>query len=486
MNDQRKDLLDEMIHRTRRSLVAIWLFFFESVEKRLKPSPLHFHLSDALIVSDLSTAMALPRELGKTTYVWEIMCTWNMIHRKYRYIVYIASSMDKGKKAFYNVKAHLKSHPLIKDLFVIDKHGDTAGMLKYTMDGKPYMIAVFGANQNLRGEKFTNFRPDLIILDDIESKEGVRSEEQRAKLLDWFNADIIPLGKDARIFVMGTILHEDSLLNNLITNPPIDPDSGKNWVTMKFAVVDDSGNSNWPEKYSDTWIENKRKSLIAQGQQSTWDNEYMNESVSRASRVFDPRQMRYYNQEQLDAAMKAGLDLIIVVDPGIKQEDRHDPSVIGTLGMDPLGNIWVLHMFRGKVRKSVMLAEIERQYIKYSPRQVYVEGVQGQNYLIQDLEDGNYGSGYPMNVEEIDAKQVRMGKNRIFNLEPEFTARKIMVPYNAPWLLDLETELVSFPKGRHEDMLDVLSYGKLNLVQMKPILIDHNALLNATSSTSFD
>jgi len=483
--DTRKDQLDELIHKTRRSLIAIWLFFFDNVEKRLKPSPLHYKLSDALIVSEMSTAMALPRELGKTTYVWEITCTWNMIHRKYRYIVYIASSLEKGKKAFYNVKAHLKSHPMIKDMYVVDKHGDTADKLKYSIDGKPYMIAVFGANQNLRGEKFTHFRPDLIILDDIESKEGVRSEDQRAKLMDWFHADIIPLGKDARIFVMGTILHEDSLLNNLIKNPPIDGDTGDHWVTHKFAVVDEDGNSNWPEKYSDTWIENKRRSLIDQGQQSTWDNEYMNESVSRASRVFDPRQLRYYNEAQLESAQKAGLDIIIVVDPGIKDEEKHDPSVVGTLAMDPIGNIWVLDMFRGKVRKSELLKEIEKQYIEQNPRQVYVEGVQGQNYIIQDLEDGNYGSGYPMNVEELDSKQVRLGKGRIFNLEPEFTARKIMVPYNAPWLLDLQDEMVSFPKGKHDDMLDVLSYGKLNLIRMKPQLIDHSAILNQVSSTSF-
>lgn len=474
-----------MIHITRRSLVAIGVFFYpESFS--LKPSPLHYKLSDALIVSEESTAMALPRELGKTTYVWEVTVTWNMLHRKYRYIVYIASSLDKGKKAFRNVKACIKGHPMVSSLFEVGRNGDTADKLIYTIDGEQYMIAVFGANQNLRGEKFQHFRPDLIILDDIESKEAVRSEDQRSKLMDWFNADIIPLGKDARIFVMGTILHEDSLLNNLINNPPIEPDTGKNWVTMKFAVTDDQGRSNWPEKYSDTWIENKRKSLIQQGQQSTWDNEYMNESVSRASRVFDPRQLRYFNEAQMQAALMAGMDKLLLVDPGIKTEDKHDPTAIGLFAKDPLGNLWCLDLDHGKFRKSEILSRIEAMYIKWSPRQLFVEGVQGQNYLIQDLEDGNYGSGYPMNVEEIDPKQVRMGKiTRIENLEPRFTSRQILVPYNATWLLDFQAELVSFPKGKHDDILDLFAYAELNLLKLKPITLNVQQILTQTSSTSF-
>jgi len=474
-----------MISVTRRSLVAVGVFFYPD-SFSLKPSPLHYKLSDALIVSEESTAMALPRELGKTTYVWEITVTWNMLHRKYRYIVYIASSLDKGKKAFRNVKACIKGHPLVNSLFEVGKNGDTADKLIYSINGEMYMIAVFGSSQNLRGEKFTHFRPDLIILDDIESKESVRSEDQRNKLMSWFQADIIPLGKEARIFVMGTILHEDSLLNNLITNPPIDPDTGKNWVTMKFAVTDDHGNSNWPEKYSDTWIENKRKSLIAQGQQSTWDNEYMNESVSRASRIFDPRQLRYYNEAQLQAAMLAGMDILLIVDPGVKQEDKHDPSAIGILAKDAIGNLWCLDLSHGKYRKSKILSEIEAMYIKWNPRQVLIEGVQGQNYLIQDLEDGTYGSGYPMNVEEIDPKQVRMGKiPRIENLEPRFTSRQILVPYNAPWLLEFQAEIVSFPKGKHDDILDFFAYGELNLLQLKPVAINVQQILTQTSSTSF-
>lgn len=478
------DQTAEYISRTRHSLVHTGVFFYPEAFS-LKPSPLHFHLSDALINSDESTAMALPRELGKTTYVWETMVTWNILHRRYRYMVYIASSHDKAKKAFKNVKACIKSHPMVKEMFTITKGGDTADNLEFTINGEVYKISVFGAGQNLRGEKYTHFRPDLIILDDVESKEGVRSKDQRDKLMEWFTADILPLGKEARTFVMGTILHEDSLLNNLINDPILDPKTGKPWITMKFAVVDDHGNSNWPEKYSDDWIANKRRDLIAKGMQSTWDNEYMNQAVSRENRIFDPRQLRYYNQDQLASAMNSGMDKLICVDPGIKTEKHHDPTAILSSAMDPLGNIWMLDVFRDRVRKTVMLKTIEDFYIRWKPRKVYVEGVQGQQYLIQDLEDGNYGKGYPMNVEEVPPKQVRMGKNRIHNLETEFDERRIMVPQDAPWLLDFLDELVAFPKGKHEDILDVLAYAKLNHRQIRPVTLDVNSILHRPSSTSF-
>jgi hypothetical protein len=60
-------------------------------------------------------------------------------------------------------------------------------------------------------------RPDLVILDDIESEEHANSKSLRDKLKKWFYRVVMGLSQNAKIFVIGTILHYDSLLNELIT-----------------------------------------------------------------------------------------------------------------------------------------------------------------------------------------------------------------------------------------------------------------------------
>ena len=75
-----------------------------------------------------------------------------------------------------------------------------------------------GAGQPLRGAKERSFRPDLIVLDDVDDDKTVRSETMRENLFKWFDKVVMNLEgvTQARVRVIGTILHKHSLLNKLI------------------------------------------------------------------------------------------------------------------------------------------------------------------------------------------------------------------------------------------------------------------------------
>src|SRR5690606_28977398 len=82
--------------------------------------------------------------------------------------------------------------------------------------GKEICIMPRGAGQQIRGLLFKNHRPDRILVDDLEDPEKVDSAEGRAKTKEWFFADLMNCvdrgSKNWRIYVVGTILHEQSLL----------------------------------------------------------------------------------------------------------------------------------------------------------------------------------------------------------------------------------------------------------------------------------
>ena len=64
-----------------------------------------------------------------------------------------------------------------------------------------------GANQKLRGIKYNNTRPDIVIIDDLENDENVATRDQRQKLFSWFMKALLKCGSPITTFVyIGTIL----------------------------------------------------------------------------------------------------------------------------------------------------------------------------------------------------------------------------------------------------------------------------------------
>jgi predicted phage terminase large subunit-like protein len=74
----------------------------------------------------------------------------------------------------------------------------------------------------------------LIIADDLENEEQAQSEEQREKLRTWFRGTLLNTGHPhTNVVVVGTILHQDSLLAHLI-----DPSQSPGWTGRKYQAVE--------------------------------------------------------------------------------------------------------------------------------------------------------------------------------------------------------------------------------------------------------
>ena len=455
----------------------------------LAPSKLHHELSRVLVDEEKSMVIAYPREFGKSTYAWELLSSWNVLHSKYNYVMYIASTVDKAEKMLStNVVPSIESHPILSSQIKIKKKTKGNFFYENIVTGQTYYVSCYGAGQNLRGARMQSFRPDFVIIDDIEDTEKVQSPMQREKLKDWFWADVNPLGKEARFFFVGTMLHEDCLLANLMETPPVDHRLGTNWEVRRYGVLDEEGKSVWPEKYSDEWIDAKRKEFIRAGKLDRFNTEYLNVPVSRADRSFTPEQLTFYAPDQLMAAKSGGMDILVTVDPGIHNDDHRDPTVIMTTGMDKNGNLWVIDLIRARLVHHEILHEIVAAYRKANPRMTYIESVAAQYWLFQDLTNGTHTSRDIIPCEKIDGSQVRMGKNvRIQGLDDIFHRKKVRVPADALWIDDMINEMVTFPKGKHDDIMDALAYAKLNHIIPGGVTYDYGPALsgNLKSSTVF-
>ena len=94
------------------------------------------------------------------------------------------------------------------------------------------VITTRGITAGLRGTKVGKLRPDLCLLDDIQTAESASSPDQVSKLLDLIHKDVMNLSSKGKLSV-------------LMTSTPICPEdlcetieNDVNWKTTKFPVKD--------------------------------------------------------------------------------------------------------------------------------------------------------------------------------------------------------------------------------------------------------
>jgi hypothetical protein len=163
-------------------------------------------------------AIAAPRGFGKTSIVNLAYPAKKILFREKRFIVPISCTATQAVMQSENLKRELLQNPIIAELFGTMKSDTFSKECWVTQSG--IMVLPRGAGQQVRGILHMHYRPDLIICDDLENSESVMNDELRQKLKEWFFADVCNSvnrsKKDWKIIVIGTILHEDSLLANLV------------------------------------------------------------------------------------------------------------------------------------------------------------------------------------------------------------------------------------------------------------------------------
>lgn len=92
-------------------------------------------------------------------------------------------------------------------------------------------VQAIGSRQMIRGKVKGASRPTLVIADDIYSEDTIITEESRAKTRAWWNNAVMNSIDNLRgkVVVLGTILHDDTVLVDILKNPQ--------WKTRKIEVM---------------------------------------------------------------------------------------------------------------------------------------------------------------------------------------------------------------------------------------------------------
>lgn len=300
------------LEMTRYDLVAFFYtclphytqFKVDGVEHRSTPSPAHYIISDIILKDTNSMVLALPRELGKSSYLSPGLMLHNVIFTKYRYIIYVGNSQSKANEALSNMLREIIDYdgdgelsntvfrPFIKSVHYHLPEKSVGTIVITKTDGSTIVVKSVGRGVNTRGIRRGQYRPDLIICDDIEDANKARNNAgYRQRTIEWFSSDIQPLGQGAKLILCGTKIHEDSLITVYAEDPPVQVLPGQGPVPYK--VIDlgyrDSSKKGtiWAAKYTDEGLKALEEDFKKHNIHEVFLNEYLNKVGKDEANIFD-------------------------------------------------------------------------------------------------------------------------------------------------------------------------------------------------------
>ncbi len=186
--------------------------------------------------------IAAPRGEAKSTITSQIFAVWCVVYRRKHYIPIIMDAFDQAATMLEAIKAELEANPRLQMDFPEAVGQGRVWQQGVIVTSQNIKLQAFGSGKRMRGLRHGPHRPDLVICDDLENDENVRSPEQRDKLEGWLKKTVLKLGAadgSMDLVYIGTVLHYDSVLSRILKNPL--------WKTKRFQAVIE-----WPHRM-DLW-----------------------------------------------------------------------------------------------------------------------------------------------------------------------------------------------------------------------------------------
>lgn len=241
-------------------------------------------IMDLLQSDDIyKVAITAFRGSAKSTIATLAYPIWAMIGKpSKKYTLVVSQTQELSKQILTNIKQELSSNELlIRDFGPFTEVADEWRANSFVIPQYNSRISAISQSESIRGLRHRQYRPDLIIIDDVEDLESVKTKENRDKLWDWFTGEVMPIGDvGTKIVAVGNLLHEDSLMMRLKESISLGKMSG---VYREYPLITTKGQIAWPGKYpTQKQIDAKRKEVA---DDSAWYREYLLKFISDDRRI---------------------------------------------------------------------------------------------------------------------------------------------------------------------------------------------------------
>lgn len=360
-----------------------------------------------------------------------------------------------------NIQQKLQGTKRIQEIW-----GDIAGNAKEWSQDKTRLrandtreptVTAAGIDNNLVGGHY-----DIIIMDDVVNRDNVATQEQIGKVIQRYKDSLDLLETGGQLLLIGTRWH-DSDLYGWILDPANDIKHSYE-VMIKRAY---EGNITTGEEFKALWAEKfSREELQMRLREEGWahfSSQYLNDPVPEEDAIFKKTWFQHFEPADMKGKL---LNKFLLIDPALSVSKEADYTAMVVVGVDEYGYVYVLDIVRMRLSPHDIIDKIIRFAEEWNIHDIGIEMVAFQKTLAYSLREDPRFRTRPFHITELKPNE-RSKEFRIRGLQPLYENGKIFHNKYHSNTIYLEDELVRFPRGTHDDIIDALSYALDIMFPMK-------------------
>ena len=413
------------------------------------------------------TLIMMPRGSSKTTIAGFAVPLYKVLYKLDTFSLYVSNAQTHTEAQLESIRKELSENEVIIEFFgdIRPKKSADQKWAQEKFETKTGIaMQAKGKGSAIRGVHHKNKRPSIILVDDPQDREDVKSDTVRDNDKKWAFAELTParsrvVGSRGKIIVLGTWLHKECLVA-IWSNDP-------RFTTVKIAIQDKDGDYIWPDYMDAEQDRIEKESFVRAGLLPSYYMEYHNREIDDDQLPFPSRFVLYEPPPPLEE-----LTCATVLDPASSKARTADFAAIGTIGIhQSTGRTWILDCWlkRGADDEEKM-EEYFRQSMFWRSLLHGVESNGGQAAYGTLIRREMFQRGHYFELDMICHKTRKIDRVRAA-LRPRYAGGYMRHRIKIP---ELESQLLDFrydDSHIHDDGPDVLA--------MCMVLLDPTAAFDA-------
>lgn len=445
--------------------IMFGLFAFSDTHFRQSFSMFH-RVILAAAMKFVKLAIAAPRGHGKSTVISFLYVIFCIVFKRKRHIIILQNTLSKATGTLATIKYEVLNNVLL-EVFRIKVTKDTKEEAIFEhANGFQTRVLCKGYEQmgSIRGEKFIAWRPDLVVVDDLEDDKTVQNPELRAECERIFNDAVDPAidyTSGGQLLFIGTILHDDCLIAKLIS-----PNQYLEFKKYRFQARNTGVSGDyalWPEKYS---LEDLAQ--IEADDPIKFAKEYQNDPISGARQQFHESDFRRWDIQNgyavlfnADGGVMSSYALTdckaaIGCDLAWSEKKEADDSVLFPGLLTPGDEVLLDYYFAKKGLRPDEFENILFDMVeKYERMTGYICEVGFEKAALEKVMKWLLNKAMQTRKKYLVLKDIKWDKDKITRivttLQPRYVNHTI---FHRSKMGEYEHQLLRIPSGTHDDIVD--------------------------------
>lgn len=216
------------------------------------------------------------------------------------------------------------------------------------------------------------------------------------------------------------------------------------WSVVYKRAYNDDGSLFFPEKLTEEFLERQKRT---QGSY-IFANQYLNEIIPADMQTFKRSWFHYY------AEMPKNIKTFMFIDPALSEVASSDSTGVVVVHVDSDKRWYCSYAKRLRVSPTQLIEYIFKLNQTFNPDVIGIEQVAYQKALLYFLDEEMRRRNVLLPIKGINPPTNKTKQARILSLVPRFEWGHLFLNHG---LQDLELELLQFPRGSHDDLIDALA-----------------------------